>query len=120
MRIMLAIVFMAALGVAYAAYGFVKVKVLPEGSSQMSEMAKAIRTGANTFLLNEYKVLVPVVILIAFVFGIFISVSGAVAFLIGVTMSALAAFGIFMENLKIFKEIVYIKTELRYNIGVGE
>ena len=90
MRIMLAIVFMAALGVAYAAYGFVKVKVLPEGSSQMSEIAKAIRTGANTFLLNEYKVLVPVVILIAFVFGIFISVSGAVAFLIGVTMSALA------------------------------
>ena len=56
----------------------------------MSEIAKAIRTGANTFLLNEYKVLVPVVILIAFVFGIFISVSGAVAFLIGVTMSALA------------------------------
>ena len=90
MRIMLAIVFMAALGVAYAAYGFVKVKILPEGSSQMSEIAKAIRTGANTFLLNEYKVLVPVVILIAFVFGIFISVSGAVAFLIGVTMSALA------------------------------
>ena len=90
MRIMLAIIFMAALGVAYAAYGFVKVKVLPEGSSQMSEIAKAIRTGANTFLLNEYKVLVPVVILIAFVFGIFISVSGAVAFLIGVTMSALA------------------------------
>ena len=92
MRIMLAVVFIAFLGVAYAIYGFVKVKTLPEGSSQMSEIAKAIRTGANTFLMNEYKVLIPVVLALAILFAVFLSVSSAVAFAIGVTMSALAGY----------------------------
>ena len=92
MLVMFAVIFIAALGVVYAAYGFVKVKTLPEGSSEMSEIAKAIRTGANTFLLNEYKVLIPVVALLAIAFAVFLSVSSAVAFLIGVTMSALAGY----------------------------
>lgn len=92
MLIMFAVIFIAALGVVYAAYGFVKVKTLPEGSSEMSEIAKAIRTGANTFLLNEYKVLIPVVVLLAIAFAAFLSISSSVAFLIGVTMSALAGY----------------------------
>lgn len=92
MLIMFAVIFIATLGVVYAVYGFVKVKTLPEGSSEMSEIAKAIRIGANTFLMNEYKVLIPVVVLLAIAFAVFLSISSSVAFLIGVTMSALAGY----------------------------
>ena len=92
MGILLSVIFIAALGVIYAAHSFIKVKTLPEGTSEMSEIAKAIRTGANTFLLNEYKVLIPVVVLLAIAFAGFLSTSSAVSFLIGVTMSALAGY----------------------------
>ena len=68
------------------AFNFNKVKRLPEGTEEMSEIAKAIRIGADTFLLNEYKVLIIAVV------GIFLSISSAVAFLLGVTMSGLAGF----------------------------
>ena len=91
MIVLLAVV-IAALGFVYAAYGFVKVKTLPEGTKEMSEIAKAIRIGANTFLFNEYKVLIPIVLLLAILFAIFLSTSSAVAFLIGVIMSAVAGF----------------------------
>lgn len=91
MIVLLAVV-IAALGIVYAAYGFVKVKTLPEGTKEMSEIAKAIRIGANTFLFNEYKVLIPIVLLLAILFAIFLSTSSAVAFLIGVIMSAVAGF----------------------------
>lgn len=91
MIVLLAVV-IAALGIVYAAYGFVKVKTLPEGTMEMSEIAKAIRIGANTFLFNEYKVLIPIVLLLAILFAIFLSTSSAVAFLIGVIMSAVAGF----------------------------
>ena len=89
---LVAVVFIAVLGVVYASYNFIKVKGLPEGSKEMAEIAKAIRVGANTFLFNEYKVLIPVVLLLAILFGVFLSTSSAVAFLIGVTMSAIAGY----------------------------
>ena len=53
MLLLFAVVFIAAMGVLYAAYGFKKVRELPEGSSRMSEIAEAIRKGANTFLLYD-------------------------------------------------------------------
>lgn len=93
MNILLTVIFMLALGVVvYVALNFIKVKALPEGTPQMSEIAKAIRSGANAFLLNEYKILIPVVVLLALAFSVFISISSAVAFLIGVTMSSLAGY----------------------------
>lgn len=90
MSLLLAVFFIAILGVAYAIFNFVKVKSLSEGNNEMSEIAKAIRIGANTFLLNEYKVLVIVVVALAVTFGIFLSISSAVAFVIGTIMSGLA------------------------------
>ena len=92
MRVLLAVIFIAAIGLAYAAYSFVKVRTLPEGSSKMSEIAKAIRIGANTFLLNEFKVLIITVGVLAILLGVFISVSSAVAFVIGTAMSSLAGY----------------------------
>lgn len=82
----------AILGAAYAVFNFVKVKSLGEGTEKMSEIASAIRVGANTFLLNEYKILIVVVVLTAAFFGVFISRSSGVAFVLGVVMSGLAGF----------------------------
>lgn len=92
MRVLFAVIIIAALGVIYAAYGFQKVKRLPSGTKQMKEIAHAIRVGAKTFLVNEYRVLSVVVVLLALLFGIFLSVSSAVAFVIGVLMSAIAGY----------------------------
>ena len=92
MGILLAVIIIAALGVVYAAYSFHKVRRLPSGTKQMKEIAKAIRVGAQTFLMSEYKVLSVVVIALALLFGIFLSTSSAVAFVIGVLMSAIAGY----------------------------
>lgn len=92
MAILLVVLAIAVLGVCYVAFNFNKVKRLPEGTEEMSEIAKAIRIGADTFLLNEYKVLIIAVVALALLFGIFLSISSAVAFLLGVTMSGLAGF----------------------------
>ena len=82
----------AILGVAYAAFNFAKVKAMSEGTKKMSEIALAIRIGADTFLIYEYKVLAIVLIVLVIIFGVFLSISSAVAFIIGVTMSGLAGF----------------------------
>lgn len=92
MNVLLVVFFIAVLGVAYATFNFNKVKSLSEGTEEMSEIAKAIRIGADAFLLNEYKVLIVVVIALAILFSIFLSISSAVAFVIGITMSGLAGF----------------------------
>lgn len=90
--LLLVVIFIAVLGVAYATFNFVKVKKLPEGTEEMSEIAKSIRIGANTFLANEYKVLSVVVVVLAVLFAVFLSVSSAIAFVIGIVMSGLAGF----------------------------
>lgn len=92
MNVLLVVFFVALLGVAYAAFNFVKVKSLSEGTEEMSEIAKAIRIGADAFLLNEYKVLIAVVIALAVLLGVFLSVSSALAFITGTVMSGLAGF----------------------------
>ncbi len=92
MRVLFAVITIAVMGVVYAAYGFSKVRRLPSGTNQMKEIAKAIRVGAKTFLMSEYKVLSIVVVALALLFAVFLSVSSAVAFVLGVFMSAIAGY----------------------------
>lgn len=92
MRVLFAVITIAVMGVVYAAYGFSKVRRLPSGTNQMKEIAKAIRVGAKTFLMSEYKVLSIVVVALALLFAVFLSVSSAVAFILGVFMSAIAGY----------------------------
>lgn len=90
MNLLVLVLFIAVLGVVYSAFNFIKVKKLDEGTAEMSDIALAIRIGADTFLLNEYKVLIAVVLVLAVLFAVFLSVSSAVAFLIGILMSGAA------------------------------
>lgn len=92
MSILLVALFVAILGVAYAAFNFMKVMSHEEGTPEMAQISKSIRIGANTFLLNEYKVLAVVVAVLALLFAVVLSFSSAVAFCIGIFSSTLAGF----------------------------
>ena len=87
----LSLVLIAALGaLGYAAFSFYMVKKLKEGTPRMQEIAKAIRIGANAFIVYEYKVIIVVAICIAIALAALISWQAAVAFLVGATMSGSA------------------------------
>ena len=92
MSILLVALFVAILGVAYAAFNFIKVMSHEEGTPEMAQISQSIRIGANTFLLNEYKVLAVVVVVLALLFAVVLSFSSAVAFCIGIFSSTLAGF----------------------------
>ena len=92
MNIFALILVIAIGGVIYAAYNLIKVKSLSEGTVQMAEIADAIRTGANTFLREEYKVLIFAVAAITIILGVFLEFSAAIAFLIGTCMSGITGF----------------------------
>ncbi|MDE6700433.1 MAG: sodium/proton-translocating pyrophosphatase, partial [Acetatifactor sp.] len=86
----LILVIVAALAaLAFAAFNFYGVKKMEEGTDTMSEIASAIRVGANAFITYEYKIIAIVVAIIA-VLLIFMSWQSAICFVIGVLMSAAA------------------------------
>lgn len=78
------------LGLSYASFNYRKVYLLTEGTSEMVEIAAAIRLGANTFIKHEYSVLIKISALLALMLAIFISISSGISFAIGVIMSASA------------------------------
>ncbi len=90
--IILIAMFVAVLGLAYAAFNFFGVKKLDEGTERMSKIAGAIRVGANAFIDYEYKMLAIVVVIVAIVFALLVSWQTAVCFLLGAVMSASAGF----------------------------
>ena len=63
---MIYLVFIAAvLALGFAAFNFVTVKRMPEGTKQMQEISGAIRVGANAFIHYEYRILYTVVAAVA-------------------------------------------------------
>lgn len=85
------------LALGYAAFNFIGIKKLDEGTDRMSEIASAIRVGANAFITYEYKIIAIVVAIITVVFAIIFSIQygnfswePSVCFVIGVFMSAAA------------------------------
>ena len=98
MEALLVLVIVAALlALGYATFNFIGVKKLDEGTNRMSEIALAIRVGANAFITYEYKIIAIVVAIIAIAFATIFSVQyggfswePSVSFMIGVLMSASA------------------------------
>ena len=84
--------FAAALALAFAAFNFAAVKKLPEGTERMSEIASAIRVGANAFINYEYRVLVRVVGIVSVIMALITTWHAAAALLIGAAMSASAGY----------------------------
>lgn len=98
MEALLILVIVAALlALGYAAFNFISVKKLDEGTDRMKEIAAAIRVGANAFITYEYKIIAVVVVIIAIAFAAIFTVQygefswePSVCFMIGVIMSASA------------------------------
>ena len=98
MEVLLVLVIVAALlALGYAAFNFASVKKMDEGNARMSEIAEAIRVGANAFITYEYKIIAVVVAIIAVAFAVIFSLQSStfmwqpsVCFVIGTVMSACA------------------------------
>ena len=86
------VIFAAMLALAFAAFNFFGVKKMPEGTQRMSEIASAIRVGANAFINYEYRVLLIVVLIVAAILAIVTTWHAAVALIIGAVMSASAGY----------------------------
>ncbi len=98
MEVLLVLVIVAALlALGYAAFNFASVKKMDEGNARMSEIAEAIRVGANAFITYEYKIIAVVVAIIAVAFAVIFGLQSStfmwqpsVCFIIGTVMSACA------------------------------
>lgn len=95
--LLILVIVAALLALGYAVFNFIGVKKLDEGTDRMSEIAEAIRVGANAFITYEYKIIGIVVVIIAIIFAAIFSVQygkfswePSVCFIIGVVMSASA------------------------------
>ena len=66
------------------------IKKLSEGTAEMSELAGTIRSGANTFLKTEFKMIAIVVVIVAVIFSLFIQTFSGLTFLLGACMSSAA------------------------------
>ena len=90
--LILLVIFAALLALAFALFNFFGVKKMSEGTEKMSEIASAIRVGANAFIRYEYKILFIVVAIVAIIMAIITTWHAAIALIIGSTMSACAGF----------------------------
>ncbi len=90
--IIILVVFAVILALAFAVFNFTIVKKMPEGTSQMSEIASAIREGANAFIHYEYRILYTVIVIVAVILAIITTWHAAVALIIGSVMSGCAGF----------------------------
>ena len=78
MEVLLVLVIVAALlALGYAAFNFASVKKMDEGNARMSEIAEAIRVGANAFITYEYKIIAVVVAIIAVAFAVIFSLQSS-------------------------------------------
>ena len=75
--------------VAYVVKNYIDIKAMPEGTEEMVEMAGIIRSGANTFMLTEYKTIAIVVAVLAIVFSLFIEKTAGITLLMGACMSSI-------------------------------
>ncbi|MBR1796928.1 MAG: sodium-translocating pyrophosphatase [Clostridiales bacterium] len=77
------------IAMAYVFWNYVRIKKLPEGTAEMSELAGIIRSGAETFLKTEFKYIAIVLVVVAVLFCLVIEPTSSVSFLIGGLMSSL-------------------------------
>ena len=90
--ILIAVIVVALGTIAFVAYNFFNIKKMDEGTEEMSEIAAAIRVGANAFINYEYKVIAIVAAIVAVVLGVLVCWEQAVCFVIGAVMSATAGY----------------------------
>lgn len=78
------------LACAYAFFNYFSVKKLEEGTEEMADIAGSIRSGADTFIKYELKVVAIICAVIAVLLGVVISWQAMLSFILGGVMSAAA------------------------------
>ena len=88
------LVVIAAISMAMKNYFNIKrpKKILPEETKiqEMFNLSEIIRSGAKTFMITEYKIIIVVVLPLAALFSLFIEKSSGLTFLLGACMSSAA------------------------------
>lgn len=89
---LIAVAVAALITLGFTLYNYLAVKKMKEGSERMSEIALAIREGAEAFVKYEMKVIAIVVAIIGVLFAVLLNWYVGVAFVLGAVMSELAGF----------------------------
>ena len=93
MEALLILVIVAALlALGYAAFNFIGVKNLDEGTDRMKEIASAIAEGARAFLFAEYRILAIFIVVLFVVLCFLRNPLTAVCFLCGAVLSIIAGY----------------------------
>lgn len=86
----LAVIIVSICALAFVGYNFFRLKKMEEGNDEMKEIAEIIRRGARTFMREEYKRIVPAILIVAVLISLFIEKTCGLTFVLGATMSSLA------------------------------
>ena len=82
----------AAAAVAVALYLAYRISKYENGDAKMTEIARAIQSGASAYLSRQYKAVAVVAVVVAVMVGIFINLNTMWGFLVGSAASALAGY----------------------------
>ena len=85
----LAVLCLTVVAMVYIFWNYSRIKQLPEGTAEMSELAAIIRSGAETFLKTEFKYIGIVLAVVAVIFCMVIEKTSGISFLIGGLMSSI-------------------------------
>ena len=69
---------------------FLKLSEREEGTDSMREIASIIRKGADTFMVTEYKRIIPVTAVVAVLLSLFVEKFAGITFILGAIMSSAA------------------------------
>ena len=86
----IAVIIIAVVALGFVAFNFFKLRSMEEGNADMIEIAGIIRKGARTFMREEYKRIVPAIVVVGVLISLFIEKTCGLTFVLGATMSSLA------------------------------
>ena len=86
----LVVICISILALDYVVHNYFTLRRMEEGTEDMIELGGIIRHGARTFMRAEYKIIIPVIIVVAAIFTCFIEKTSGITFIVGATMSSLA------------------------------
>ena len=86
----LVVICISILALDYVVHNYFTLRRMDEGTEDMIELGGIIRHGARTFMRAEYKIIIPVIIVVAAIFTCFIEKTSGITFIVGATMSSLA------------------------------
>ena len=87
---MLLIIVLLGISLFYILFSYFRIRGMEEGTDEMVRLSGIIRSGSSTFLITEYKHIVPVLAVVAVLITLFIEKTCALTFLLGGSMSSLA------------------------------